>query len=271
VPRPTITVVTPALNARDTIEETLASVRAQDYPHVEHVIVDGGSTDGTVEILEKTDGIRYVSEPDRGLSDAMNKGIRMATGDVIGWLNADDVYLPGALARVGAAFESRPDALWATGRCRIIDARGRQIRRPVKAYKDFLLSRYSHPLYVTQNFISAPATFVHKRGHEQAGLYDERFTISMDYDLFLRLAKLSDPIVIDADLSCFRMAHGSGSLSMSGFETQFREHALNAREHGDGHPLPVAVNAVLSRAIVLVYRGLHWIRARRTATSGNVS
>jgi len=265
VPLPTITVVTPCLNARDTIEATLESVRMQDYPHVEHVVVDGGSTDGTLDVLERAEGIRYVSEPDRGLSDAMNKGIGMAAGDVIGWLNADDVYLPGALRRVGDAFASQPDAVWATGRCRIIDDGGRQIRRPVKAYKDFLLGRYSHSLYLTQNFISAPATFVTKRGHELVGLYDERFKISMDYDLFLRLAQVSDPIVIDADLSCFRMAHESGSLSMSGFETQFREHAQNAREHGDGHALPVAINGLLSRGIVWVYRALRAARRLRSA------
>ena len=270
MPGPAITVVTPCLNARDTIEQTLASVRGQDYPNVEHVVVDGGSTDGTLELLERAEGIRYVSEPDRGLSDAMNKGIGMATGDVIGWLNADDVYLPGALARVGEAFARHPDALWATGRCRIIDGKGRQIRRPIKAYKDFLLRRYSHALYVTQNFISAPATFVHKRGHDLVGLYDERFRISMDYDLFLRLADHGDPIVIDADLSCFRMAHGSGSLSMSGFEIQFREHAQNARERGSSHPLSVRINGILSRGIVLVYRVLRVGREWRMRALGRV-
>ena len=266
---PTITVVTPCLNARDTIEEALESVRRQDYPHVEHVVVDGGSTDGTLDVLERTEGIRYVSEPDRGLSHAMNKGIGMATGDVIGWLNADDYYLPGALSRVGEAFKRKPDALWVTGRCQIIDGQGREIRRPVTAYKNLLLSRYSHPLYITQNFISAPATFVHKRGHELAGLYDERFQVSMDYDLFLRLARLQDPVVIGEYLSTFRMAHGSGSLSMSRFETQFREHAQNAREHGDGHNVAIAVNQANSKIIVAVYKALRFgrelLRGRQAA------
>ena len=263
---PSITIVTPCLNARDTIEETLESVRRQDYQRVEHVVVDGGSTDGTVEVLERAEGIRYVSEPDRGLSDAMNKGIGMATGDMIGWLNADDIYLPGALSAVAEAVASRPDTLWATGQCRIVDNRLRQIRRPAKAYKDLFPRNYSFSLYLTQNFISAPATFVHRRGHELVGLYDERFRISMDYDLFLRLARVADPVVIRRDLSCFRMAHGSGSLSMSGFERQFREHAQNAREHGDGHPASVAVNSVLSRAIVASYRGMERLREVRGAT-----
>jgi glycosyltransferase involved in cell wall biosynthesis len=261
-------VITPCLNARATIEEALESVRSQDYPHVEHVIVDGGSTDGTLEVLERADGIRWISEPDRGLSHAMNKGIGMATGDVIGWLNADDRYLPGALSRVADAFAGRPSALWATGACLIIDADGREIRRPVTAYKRFLLRRYSYGLYLTQNFVSAPATFVHRRGHELAGLYDERFRISMDYDLFLRLGRLGDPIVIDAPLSCFRMAHESGSLSMSGFERQFAEHAQNAREHGDGHRLSVAANRLASRSITAIYRAMRWLRSRRAASAG---
>jgi glycosyltransferase involved in cell wall biosynthesis len=260
-------VVTPCLNARATLEEALASVRSQDYERVEHVVVDGGSTDGTVELLEKAEGIRWVSEPDRGLSHAMNKGIAMATGDVIGWLNADDLYLPRALGHVGHAFEQHPDALWLTGRCRIIDGAGHEIRKPVTAYKNLLLRRYSYPLYLTQNFISAPATFVHRRGHELAGLYDERFRISMDYDLFLRLGKIADPIVLDEELSCFRMAHEIASLSMSGFDRQFKEHAQNAREHGNGHRLPVLVNQGLSRGIIATYRAMRWLRTRRAATS----
>ena len=98
---PTITVVTPSFNAAATIDETLRSVREQDYPHVEHVVVDGGSTDGTVDILDRAEGVCYVSEPDRGLSHAMNKGVAMASGSIVGWLNADDVYLPGALRARG--------------------------------------------------------------------------------------------------------------------------------------------------------------------------
>jgi glycosyltransferase involved in cell wall biosynthesis len=268
VREPVITVITPSLNARATVEQTLRSVQTQDYPHVEHVVIDGGSTDGTVEILEKAEGIKFISERDGGLSDAMNKGIARATGDVIGWLNADDYYLPGALSRVAEAFRANPDALWATGRCLIIDGRGREIRRPVKLYKNFLLRNYRHWLYLTQNFIAAPATFVHKRGYELAGPYDQRFRISMDYDLFLRLAKLGDPIVINSELSCFRMAHASGSLSMSGFERQFQEHAQNAREHGDGHPVSVAVNQVLSRMSVAAYKSMRWLRDRRVGALG---
>jgi glycosyltransferase involved in cell wall biosynthesis len=262
---PTITVVTPSFNAAATIEETLCSVREQDYPHVEHVVVDGGSTDGTIAILERAAGIRYVSEPDRGLSHAMNKGVAMAEGDVIGWLNADDLYLPGALRAIGEAFAARPEAEWATGRCLIVDGDGREIRKGATAYKNFFLRRYSRPLYLTQNFISAPATFVRREAYQRHP-FREDYAMSMDYDVFLQLARAGDPIVLDRDLACFRMMEGT--LSMSSFERQFSEHAEQARLHGEGHPVPVAVNQAMSRLIVLVYRALRaWRGLRRSRAS----
>jgi glycosyltransferase involved in cell wall biosynthesis len=254
---PSITIVTPALNGAATIHEALESVRSQGYPRVEHVVVDGGSTDGTVDILDRAEGVRYISEPDRGLSDAMNKGIAMATGDVVGWLNADDYYEPGALQAVGAAFAEHPEAEWATGLCRIVNGDGRQIRRAVTAYKNFFLRHYSLALYLTQNFVSAPATFVRREAYGEKP-YDERFKISMDYDFQLRLARRSDPLILDRYLSAFRMMEGT--LSMSGFERQFEEHAQNAREHGAGHPLAVAANRLASKAIIVIYRLMRRLR-----------
>src|SRR5215217_4034122 len=107
---PRITVVTPCLNAAGTLAGCLASVREQDYPDLEHVVVDGGSTDGTLDLLRADGRVRFISEPDEGRPDAANKGVRMATGDVIGFLNADDRYDPGALQAVGDAFERHPEA-----------------------------------------------------------------------------------------------------------------------------------------------------------------
>ena len=257
---PRLSIVTPCLNSAPTLRDALASVREQAAGlDLEHVVVDGGSTDGTVEILRESEGVRWISEPDRGLSDAMNKGIGMARGEVIGWLNADDVYLPGALGRVARAFDEQPEALWATGVCTIIDAHGEEIRRPVTAYKRFLLRHYSLGLFLTQNFVAAPATFVRRAAFERVGLFDERFRYSMDYDLWLRLARIGPPVVLDGEpLSSFRMAEGS--LSMSGFERQFREHAQNAREHGAGHPVAVAANRAMSALIVLAYRAMRALR-----------
>jgi len=263
---PSITIVTPAFNAAATIAQTIASVRAQDYPgELEHLVVDGASTDGTVALLERA-GVRYVSEPDRGLAHAMNKGIALARGEVIGELNADDLYEPGALAAVCEAFAAQPEAEWVTGRCTIIDGGGREIRRPVTAYKNALLRRYSLALYLTHNFVSAPATFFRRDVLRELGGFDERYRISVDYDLQLKLARRGDPIVLDRVLASFRMV--DGTLSMSGFERQFAEHAEQARRHGDGHRVAVAANQALSRAIVLTYRALRAGRQRRSAAGG---
>lgn len=258
--RPAITIITPSFNAAGTIAEALESVRAQGRDDVEHLVVDGGSTDGTVDLLAATEGIRWVSEPDRGLAHAMNKGIAMANGAIVGELNADDRYVPGALDAVVEGFARHPEAEWLTGRCPIIDASGHEIRRSITAYKNWLLSHYSLPLYLTQNFISAPATFFRRDVLRELGGFDERYRISVDYDLQLKFARRGDPVVLERDLSNFRMV--DGTLSMSGFETQFREHAEQASRHGEGHRAAVAVNQLISRAIVLTYRGM---RRRRTA------
>jgi glycosyltransferase involved in cell wall biosynthesis len=256
---PSITIITPSFNAAGTIAETLESVRAQAYPGLEHIVVDGSSTDGTLEILEAAPGIRYVSEPDRGLAHAMNKGIAMASGDVVGELNADDVYEPGSLLAVGEAFRD-PSVDWLTGYCRIINGDGLEIRRAITAYKNALLRRYSAGLYLTHNFISAPATFFRRAALEAVGGFDERYRISVDYDLQLRLARRSDPLILRRYLASFRMAEGT--LSMSGFETQFREHAEQARRHGDGHGVAVALNQAVSAGIVGTYGVMRRVRER---------
>jgi glycosyltransferase involved in cell wall biosynthesis len=257
-----LTIITPCLNAAATLPAALASVRAQAYPDLEHIVVDGGSTDGTVELLRDAEGIRWISEPDRGLSHALNKGIAMARGDVIGELNADDVYEPGALAAVDAALRARPDAMWLTGYCRIIDGEGREIRKPITAYKNWLLRRYSFGLYLTHNFVSAPATFFRRAALDEAGGFDERYRISVDYDLQLRIARRHDPIVLRRYLSAFRMVEGT--LSMSGFRSQFWEHVEQARRHGDGHRAAVVANHAISAGIVEIYTGMRRLRLLRS-------
>jgi glycosyltransferase involved in cell wall biosynthesis len=251
---PSITVVTPTLNGARHLPRALASVREQAYPNLEHIVVDGGSTDGTVDLLERASDVRWISEPDEGLADAVNKGIAMAGGDLVGWLNADDFYLPGALRAVADAAATHPEAAWITGRCRIVDGHDREIRRPVTVYKNLFLRHYSFPLYLTQNFLSCPSTFVRREAYDEAGPLETTYRYSMDYDVFLRIARRHDPLILNRELAAFRM--DEGSLSMSGFERQFEEHAEQARRHGSGHPTAVAVNAAVSRTIVVIYRAM---------------
>lgn len=257
---PSITIVTASLNSERTIAATLRSVREQDYAgELEHVVVDGGSTDGTLEIVRAA-GLRFVSEPDRGLTHALNKGIAMARGEIVGSLNSDDAYLPGALHRVGAAFAAHPEVEWLTGRCPIVDDDGNEIRRGVTRYKEAFLRRHTYARHLVHNYISAPATFVRRAALQAVGGYDERFRYSADYDMWLKLGRRGDPLVLDPPpLATFRMA--GESLSLTGFERQFAEHVTNAREHGAGHPLAVGLNRGASRAIVLTYRALQRVRA----------
>jgi glycosyltransferase involved in cell wall biosynthesis len=255
---PSISIVTPCLDAAATIEETIASIRAQEYPNLEHVVVDGGSTDGTLEILDRH-GVRYISEPDRGRADAANKGVALTSGEVVAWLNADDVYEPGALNAVGKAFAEHPQSNWVTGYCPIVDADGVEIRMGVTAYKNWFLRHYSFGLYLTQNFISDPATFV-RRAALPDGPFDEAYAISHDYDVWLQVAAKGPPVVLRRPISRFRMTEGT--VSMEGFEQQFTEHAEVARRRGGGHPLAVAVNRLMSRLIVLTYRLLRRRRER---------
>jgi glycosyltransferase involved in cell wall biosynthesis len=263
---PSITIVTPCLNAADTVDEALESVRSQDYPRLEHVVVDGGSEDGTLERLEAAEGITWVSERDRGRFDAANRGLGIASGEVVAFLNADDRYEPGALHAVGETFARRPQTMWITGYCRIVDRHWREIRRPITEYKNLLLRSYSFPLLLTQDFVSDPATFARRSALAAAGPIDDRYPISHDYDLWLRVAKRWDPVVLRRYLASFRMMEGT--VSMSTFERQFREHAEIARIHGDGHRTAVAANAVISRLIVTVYRAL---RARRRLGSASAA
>ena len=112
-----ISIVTPSFNQGQFLESTILSVLDQDYPDLEYIIIDGGSTDNSLEVIRKyTDRISYwVSEPDEGQSHAINKGWSMATGDIIAWINADDVYCPGAFSLVAKAFENNPDAVMVIG------------------------------------------------------------------------------------------------------------------------------------------------------------
>jgi GT2 family glycosyltransferase len=155
-----ISIVTPSYNQRPFIELALESVRSQNYASVEHVVVDGGSTDGTVEYLRSLSGktgwqhLRWISEPDRGQSDALNKGFRMASGDIVGWLNSDDVYRSGCFAAITSAFENNRavdilygDTTWIDEKSNII-----QVRREIE------FSRFVLAAFLTTAIGSIPAT-----------------------------------------------------------------------------------------------------------------
>ena len=220
-------IVTPCFNARRFLDQTAASILSQSGPFaLEWLVVDGGSTDGTLEDLRsvRDERLRLVSEADRGQSDAINKGLSGATGDVVAWLNADDLYCPGALAAVAGAFDQDPAAQWLVGRCEIIDAAGRVIRGGVTRYKERSLRRYTYRSLLRENFISQPAVFWRRDFGARVGPLDESLHYTMDYDLWLRMGRESPPLVLDRVLARFRL-HGTsktGRFSREQFDEQYR-------------------------------------------------
>lgn len=180
-----ISVVTPSYNQGEYIEATLRSVLEQGYPDLEYLVMDGGSTDGTLAILERyRDRLTYVSERDRGQAHAINKGLARATGDVLAWLNSDDLYLPDTLATVARLFAGRPDIDVVYGDIIIIDSDGEPL-----LYRPEIDFDYTILLYGT-NYVYQPAVFWRRRATEAAGLLDESLRYALDWEYFLRMARV---------------------------------------------------------------------------------
>lgn len=227
-----ISVITPSYNQVTFLKVTVNSIINQEVNlETEHIIVDGGSTDGSVELLKSLGNqVRWLSEPDYGQADAVNKGISMATGEIIGWLNSDDLYLPGALQTVANYFRDHPKCNWLYGQCRIIDNLGRERWKWITGYKNGRLKKFSVDKLLRENFISQPAVFFRKELFEKAGGLDLFLKYAMDYDLWLRFGMISPAGVIRKDLASFRR-HGS-SKSETGFRDQFFEQYAVAKKYG---------------------------------------
>lgn len=196
---PLVSVVTPTFNSARFVGETLRSVAEQTYPHVEHLVIDGGSTDETLEVVRRAPHARLLADRDDGMYEAINKGLRLAQGEIIGCLNSDDLYLPDTLSRVVAAFAAHPEADVIFGHCRFIDEAGRTIyryeARPFK-WRDFASLRF--------NSLAFPSVFWRRRIHERIGYFDEGYKMAADFDFYLRFKEL----VLwrfDETLSCFRI------------------------------------------------------------------
>jgi glycosyltransferase involved in cell wall biosynthesis len=260
----TISIVTPSYNQDDYIERTLNSVLSQETDfRVELIVMDGGSTDGTPGILNKYNGkIQWVSERDKGQCDALNKGIKRSSGDIIGYLNSDDLYLPGALQKVGEYFTSRPDCSWLYGRCRIIDEEDREIRKWMTLYKNLVSKRFIYPLLLIENFISQPAVFFRRSAIEKAGMFKLDLPLAMDYDLWIRLAKSGMPGVLEDYLACFRVHKQakSAQYSKQQFLEQYRIHQLH-----DQRKLLLFLHRVNIARTIAGY----WLLARLDQTSRN--
>ncbi len=219
-------IVTPNYNGARFLEATLASVAAQRAPGlaVEHWIVDGGSTDGSPGIIQRYLGPEtfLIAERDAGPAEAINKGLRRVTGDFVAWLNADDLYEPGALARAAATLAAHPRAAFAFGRCRIVDERGAEIRRGITRFKELFSPLSSRFTFQCLNYISQPAMFFRRAALDRAGGLRGDLTAAWDYEFMLRLWRQGGAVRIPGGpLADFRWH--PGSISGRAYAQQFRE------------------------------------------------
>jgi len=231
-----ISIITPSYNQASFIERTIQSVLSQGYKDLEYIIMDGGSTDGTVEILKKySDKIIWKSEKDSGQSDAINKGLKMATGDIVAFLNSDDTYEPGALKKAAEFFQNNPGKKWVYGKCKIIDENDREIRKPITLYKNLLLRKYSYRKLLSENFISQPATFWKRELHAEVGYFSEQEHYCMDYEFWLRIGAKYLAGVIDEYLANFRIWAKSktGQVNVKEYADALRV----AKSYGKSYPL----------------------------------
>jgi glycosyltransferase involved in cell wall biosynthesis len=210
--KPTISLVTPCLNQQGLIEAAIASVLDQRYPHLEYVVIDGGSTDGSADaIANVSDELAYwVSEPDAGHYPALNKGFAKTSGEIMGYLNGDDLLLPGSLDLIAHIFTAFPDIEWITGAYVAIDDKG----RPVDLTSPARWSRW-HILNDVGSFIPQESTFWRRSlWTRSGGGLDESFPLAADFELWARFSRDAPLTTVRAPLACFRHVAGQRSIAL---------------------------------------------------------
>jgi len=253
---PAISIVTPAYNCVDTIEETICSVANQRVSHFEHIIIDGGSTDGTVEILKRYPHLTWISERDNGQADALNKGFRLASGELIGWLNADDIYAPGALPRVTDLFARSADVAMIHGDMTWIDAKGsfvRQVSGRELKMPDALLS----------NPVNQQSAFVRRSVFDQVGYLRTDLHYAMDYEFWLRIGDKRATCYVPETWASFRMMPGTKTVS---HPERFWLEILRVYDEISADPSRSYIIEPIKR---LAYGRMHWLAATGLCRAGN--
>jgi glycosyltransferase involved in cell wall biosynthesis len=208
------------------LEETIRSVISQKVSDIdlEYIVIDGGSTDDSLKIIRsyEQDISQIISEADQGPVSAINKGLRLASGEIVAWLNADDRYHPGTLKRVARVMTAYPNKALCFGACRIIDEEGREIRRGITRFKEAFFPMSSQFTIQCLNYISQPAMFLRLSALEAAGYLREDLVAAWDYDLTLRLWRQGGAAYVPGPLLADFRWH-QASISARRFAVQFKE------------------------------------------------
>lgn len=253
-----ISILTPNYNGARWLARSMDSVLAQELApgdELEYLFLDGGSTDGSLKIAEaRRDRLAaFVSEKDAGPADALNKGFRLATGDLVGWLNADDAYRPGALAQTLAAAKAYPQAAFFFGKCRIVDEAGREIRGFPTFVKNACFPFSSRFLLQCINYVSQPASWFRRSALATAGGLRTDFKAAWDYDLTLRLWRQGGGVRIPGPpLADFQWY--PGSISGTHYERQFEEEWRAAAADAGRFSPQAAIHWGVRHGIVACYR-----------------
>lgn len=222
--KPLVSIITPSFNQAGFIEETILSIKSQNYPNIEHIVIDGGSSDRTIEILRKYPHLSWISEPDEGQADAINKGFKMAKGEILTWLNSDDTYLQDTAKTISDYFITHPDVEMVFGDCNQIDQDGKVIGI-IKG----------HPFHLThlipRDCIPQPTVFFKRKILERVGYLDTKYHHAFDYDYWIRIGLAGSKIVyLPKTLSNFRL-HRDSKTSRE-MNIQKREEQEIARRYG---------------------------------------
>jgi glycosyltransferase involved in cell wall biosynthesis len=224
---PLISVVTASYNQGQYIEETIRSVLEQDYPHVEYLVIDGASTDGTLDVLKKYDGQLdfWVSEPDDGPASAINRGFRMAKGDILCWINSDDWYYPGALAAAAREFGKSRDTRWVSGRVNNGTSADWIVRRHTPRPMSLVecIGRHDYAFH-------QPGMFWHREMFETCGPFDESLQFCFDHHFWIHAIEAGyQSVDIEDEIAFFRVHAGSKSFSQ--MQHFVREDWLILKQH----------------------------------------
>ena len=252
----TFSIITPNYNGEAFLRQCIDSIleQVEEGIDLELIVIDGGSNDASVDIIKSYgDKITYfISEKDDGPADAINKGFQKATGDVVAWLNADDVYMPGTLKRVKAVFDANQSLAFCFGKCRIVNEKGDEIRKGITWFKELFFPISSRFVFQSINYISQPSMFFTRSAREGAGLLKTELTAAWDYEFILRLWHQGQSTVVKgAPLSCF--CWHEGSISGQHFKLQFKEELDAARADAGGFSLQVFFHHFVRWGIVGAY------------------
>lgn len=221
-----LTLVTPSFNQQKYIQATIDSVLSQDYPHLEYIVMDGASTDGTVDLLKACgDRVKWVSEKDAGQTDAIARGFALGTGQILGWLNSDDTLEPGAITRAMDYLAAHPEVDLVYGDAAFINEQGRFIA-PCAHVEPFDRHRLLH----YSDFIVQPAAFFRRSALDRAGGLDISLHWAMDYDLWLKLSAVGKAVYLPGRLANYRWL--GDNKTASGGSGRLEEVLGVARRHG---------------------------------------